>query len=465
MIRKIFLVLIFLISGTAFSQWPSNLNELSTSLCVVEFYQPQSQSLEVTGKTRFKRNLTGILVSADGLVVTTESLYPANLDISSGSVINFSSQLPEDITCKFKDEKKYTAQFIGKDEETGLAFVRIENPDGLPKPVRFHPMKNIVIGDPLFIIEHMEENFDFAPMVSARHVNAVLEKPRRKLITENNNNMLSPGGLAVNRSGHAIGIVQEVNSGSSRNLEFLPVTNKVTEVLLSEHFTNLLKNPPKIQNIIQGSGKSWLGVQMQILTADMASYWGLPVKYGIIVNSVVPQSPAEKAGIEVGDIIYRIGDFELGDENEKNLESFRNYVRNLPEGPVGLLLLKNKNKRKIEVVLESAPKSQYLADEYPVEAWGLGVKELTQDIFLRNDYDFDTEGVWVSRVENAGIAGLSGVKINDIIQSVNSHTIRNLEDFKNSVTAAIDARSKLIMISILRNSKTEFLFLKTRNGK
>ena len=72
----------------------------------------------------------------------------------------------------------------------------------------------------------------------------------------------------------------------------------------------------------------------------------------------------------------------------------------------------------------------FFAEVYSDEFLRFSVKELTQDMILENDLEFDIEGVWVSRVEEAGAASLSGMMVHDLILSINDLPVKDLSEFK-----------------------------------
>ncbi|MFC2088837.1 PDZ domain-containing protein [Calditrichota bacterium] len=445
------------------NEWPENINSLINSTCVVKFYQPQSENLGIKDRARIKKNLSGILISKDGLIVTSDEIYPANLDISSGRFsFHRSQQLPEDITIIFKDEQKYKAAFLGKDEETKLAFLKIENPDNLPDFIRFTSNTLYNIGQPVFLIERLDKKYDFEPIVTKSNINSILTKPRKRLLINSSLKSLSNGGLVIDSKGFAIGIIQ----GNRRNYMYDPETttsqHTLVEVLLASEFGKSISEPPTMAAIKKGGGKSWLGIQMQILKKEMAEYWKLGDVSGLIINKIVPNSPAEIAGINVGDIITSIGDFKIIGDDDRNLTIFRNHIRTLPESPVTLEFIRNSKSQTTQVLLRSAPKSQFLAEELPIEELGFSVKELTQDIFLNYNIDFDTEGVWVSRVEGAGIASIAGLYVGDLILEVNNYKVSDLKDFKNNIKDILENHPKYIQLFVLRGNKTLFIFLKNR---
>ena len=122
--------------------------------------------------------------------------------------------------------------------------------------------------------------------------------------------------------------------------------------------------------------------------------------------------------------------------------------------------MRDKKLKTFTIPLESAPKSRFLAKEYSNGHLGIGVKELTQDYIISNDLDFNTEGVWVSRIEDAGAASLGGIDINDLILRINESEINGLKDFEKSAKDIHKSGEEYIQIFLNRRSKTRFVFIK-----
>jgi S1-C subfamily serine protease len=461
----ILFLLITILKSEATTAWPKNINELKAGICLVEYFQPQFEMGEITDKTRIKRKITGILVNTEGLVLTSDIIYPANLDIGESSLFYMSTQpLPEDITVSFKQDQKLKARFIGKDEESRIAFLQIIENKMLPAPVNFEALNNSTIGDPLFLIQHLNDRFDFEKIVTAHNINAVIEKPKKKLLTTTNISSLSSCGLVVNAIGNAIGIVYRSDiyfSNYEYQYDESHNDQTIIQIIPAPQFIPLLKDPPALVSQKEGGGKSWLGIQMQVLKKDMAAYWNIIDTHGIIINKVLPGSPAEKANLKPGDIILSVGDLQFTGYDKKNLDILRTYIRDLPEGNIPIRILRHKKPQDLTVRLEHAPKSRFLAEEYSNKILGLGVKELTQDYIINNELEFNTEGVWVSRVEDAGAASIGGIDINDLILRINDDEIRDLDDFRKSTQTLPDSSDEYIQIFLKRNGKTIFVFVKS----
>jgi len=455
--------------GQGTTTWPENINNLKSGVCIVEYFQPQFEMGEIEDKSRIKKKITGILVNNEGLVIASDIIYPANLDIVENNLMYISTQpMPEDITISFTKDIKLKARFIGKDEELRISFLKIIESDSLPIPVQFNNNNDFKVGDPFYLIQHLNGRYDFEIVITEHHINSIIEKPKKRLLTTSKVAPISAGGLAVDGNGLAIGVVfrsENYYSHYEYSFDDPSMGFSLFQVVPAIQFLPLFNDPPQMVTQKEGSGKSWLGIQMQILTKEMAAYWDLKGKYGIIINKVLSGSPAEKAGLKAGDIILSFENLPIDSYDKKNLDILRDYIRNLPEGNITAQILRKNKAREAIIYLESAPKSRFLAEEYSDEYLGLGVKELTQDYIINNDLKFDADGVWVSRIEDAGSASLAGIDVSDLILSINDDEIKNLEDFAKSTKNVKASKSDYTQMFLKRQGKTRFVFIKTMLDK
>jgi serine protease Do len=450
------------ITFIAYGRWPDTIEKLQKSVCIIEFYQPQYERGEIKDRSRIKRKITGILVNANGLVMTSDEIFPVNIDIMGGNhILPFLEKPPEDITVSFNKKDKLKADLLGKDQELRIAFLQIREIKNLPPAIVFDTTTTLTIGDEIYLLEQLDGRYDYEPVVSQKNINAILSKPFIKWATISEASVLSPGGLVLDRYGNAVGVTFKDDDNYMPEIRFDDrISTAVKQLLPASLFLDLIEKPPILEMQTPGSGKSWMGIRMQILTDDMAGYWELDGIHGIIINSVVPKSPAEKAGLKVGDIINRIANYEILNDEKSTLEIFRNYIRSLPEGPYKLTIYRDKKREELSITLASAPKSLFMAEEYFNEILGVRVKEITQDVILGGDLDFNIEGVWVSRVEDAGPAGLSGLTVDDIIVQVNEAKVKNLNEFKGSVESVLKQTPEYIRFFIKRDGKTQFIFIR-----
>ena len=159
-VRMLLLIPVILLLQEVQAQWPENLKKLQSSICLIEYFQPQFETREIKDEARIKRKITGILVNDEGLVLTSDLIFPANLDIVASNQYFSGIMPPEDITVLFVNEKKLKAKLIGKDEELRLAFVQIVEKEDLPDPVHFKSRDEYSLGESLYLIQHLNGRWD-----------------------------------------------------------------------------------------------------------------------------------------------------------------------------------------------------------------------------------------------------------------------------------------------------------------
>lgn len=270
---------------------------------------------------------TGFIVSADGLIVT-------NKHVVSDTGVEYKV-----IT---KDGKEYKAESISRDPANDVAVIKI-NATGL-KPVEFGDSSNLKVGQ--FAIAIGTALGEFRHTVTTGVISGLgrgisagsafegyVEQLDNVIQTDAAINPGNSGGPLLNSAGQVIGINVAVASGA-QNIGFAIPAN-VVKGALSQFKT-------------QGgfSKKAYLGVQYQMVTKEAAVLNNVP--QGAYVVDVVSGSPAEKAGIEVGDIITKFDGQETKDQKD-GLTSL--ISKKKPGDKVDLELSRDSEVKKLSVTL------------------------------------------------------------------------------------------------------------------
>ena len=249
------------------------------------------------------------------------------------------------------------------------------------------------------------------------------------------------GGPLVDIYGEVIGINVAIFtiSGGSEGIGFAIPINAAKKI---------------INDLIQGKKVlyGWLGVIIQDIDANLASYFGLEDKSGVLVSRIVEASPAEKAGLKPGDIII-----SLGDEKIKNTESLlrallkKNIGEKVPLGVVRNLKLYSavveiaeRPEDKTVSVEQKKPEPQ--VSQKVIKSWrGVEVSDITSDIAQRFKIAAES-GVIILSVEPQSPAEQAGLRPGDVIYEINRAPIKNMRDY----SAAIDKASGDALIGTYR---------------
>lgn len=442
------------------ADWDKKVKKVQDKIVIIEYFEQIVSFEAINEKERAKKQVTGIVVDDSGLIMTSSSIFKANLEFSSVFSMFGQAEKPTDIRVKFHDGKSVPAEFVGKDDDKELAFIRLAKPDNI-KPIQFEEKSNLKLGSEILILEHLPEDFDYELVVYPRRINSIITKPQKKYLCENNIKALSYFGLVLNEDGDAVGIINSDQRMPEMSFDLPELAfNQPVEIVLYDSFSELIADPPVFKEK-ETARKKWLGIYMQPFDRKMAAYYNNDKLKGVLVNTVINESPAEKAGLLAGDIITTINNVKVAAEKDSDLEEFRKLIREQKDSDVVFKVFRDSKIIDIKVELGDTPISQYLADEVSNETLGLSVKELTQDIILAKQLDWETEGVWVSKVERAGWVDVAGLSVGDLILQINDKPVGNLETIKECFKKIENDKPDYISFFIKRDSGTQYLFVKT----
>lgn len=231
---------------------------------------------------------SGFLMSADGYVMT-------NHHVVEGA---------DTVTVTLSDRREFTAKVIGSDEQSDVALLKIDA-KGLPF-LRMAPSNSakagqwvIAIGSPFGLDHSVTAGIVSAVGRSNQYAN---QRYVPFIQTDVAINQGNSGGPLLNTSGEVIGINSQIfsNSGGYMGVSFaIPID-------LAMNAAEQLRSTGKVS-------RGQLGVQVQALTSESARALGLPDSSGALIADVLPGSPAEKAGIERGDVIRAVDGRTIND--------------------------------------------------------------------------------------------------------------------------------------------------------
>jgi serine protease Do len=199
----------------------------------------------------------------------------------------------------------------------------------------------------------------------------------------------------------------------------------------------------------------------------MAEYWGLDAEGGIIVNDIVANSPADKAGLEVADIIYAINGQSVVVDKEEKLPIFQRMIAEMgPDADVQMSVIRRGqagvDTLEILSTLEKAPLAATEAPTYEVKSLEFEVRELVfADYLFHNQEPENFTGVVVSSLKRGGLANIAGLQIGDVIQRIGTTTIGSIDDVKTIMTTIEESHPREVVFFVWRDNKTLFVNVKT----
>jgi serine protease Do len=451
------LMLICPLFAQDFSNWQNIKDRAENNLVSIEYYEEIQSAESISQINKIRKTLSGVIVDSAGLIMTSSTIFRAKMGFSASSHYG-PAHPPKDIKVRLKSGESVNAVFVGKDDDKNIAFIRTAKPLG--KAVDFYTKKlTKKIGQKIFLVYQLGEKYNYQIMILERVINSIIPGPPDKLLTEIGTQNIS-FGLVFDPDGKNIGILYSTAAGFSAPYNYAPRPSRFGEVILPETFSGLINDPPtyKKKNTTR---KKWLGVNMQPFTRQLARYFNAEKYNGILINTVLKGSPAEKGGLQVGDVLLQFNGIKLKSEKNADLAVLRNLVRESGEESVEVKVLRDAEIKSFKIKLTAVPISQYLADEVSNELLGFSAKELTKDIIMAKQLDYDTNGVWVSRVERAGWADLSGLRVGDLLVKIDNDDLQSIHQLDTFLNRFEKEKPSYVSLFVKRQSETRFLFIKT----
>ena len=187
--------------------------------------------------------------------------------------------------------------------------------------------------------------------------------------------------------------------------------------------------------------RGWLGVGIQRLTPELTKSFGLKEEKGALVSQVVKGGPADKGGIETGDVIVEFGGKKIVDSND-----LPRVVASTPVGKtVDVKVLRGGKEVDREVKIAQMDQKEEVADVSPRKPLGMTVQNLTPEIAKGLGLQTET-GVVVASVVPGSPAAKADIRSGDVIQKVNQKPVKDVEDFKQKIESARDQETILLLI-------------------
>ena len=347
------------------------------------------------------------------------------------------------ITVKLNDGREFKAELVGTDEKSDVAVIKIDGRDLPTLPLGDSDSLKvgewvIAIGNPFGLAETLTSG-----IVSAKGRSTVGINDYEDFIqTDAAINPGNSGGPLINIKGEAIGINTAIfsNSGGNMGIGFAIPIN------MAKAIKDQLVRTGKVT-------RGQLGVSIGELTQELADYFEIDSTKGALVNEILEGSPAEKAGLQVGDVILKINGREVS-----GIGDLRNTIAMAaPGSKVELLVQRDGKQRTVTVRIGELSETQALADSSELDSkLGLTVENLTEE--ARRYYGLSSDdGVLVSSVSPNSAAYRNGIRPGMVILSVNRKAVNSVEQFNSALRES--AESKKVLLLVRSQRYTQFVVL------
>lgn len=376
---------------------------------------------------------SGFIISKDGYILT-------NNHVVEGA---------DTILVRMNDRREFEAELVGTDPRSDLALLRIQA-DGLPT-LKLAQDDDIEVGEWVLAIG---SPFGLDYSVSAGIVSA----KGRSLPTEKNENYVpfiqtdvainpgNSGGPLFNLDGEVVGVNSQIytRGGGSIGLSFaIPAS-------VARNVVDQLQTNGKVT-------RGWLGVSIQDVDKNLAESFGLKRPRGALVAQVSKDSPAEKGGIESGDIIVTFDNNAI--KTSADLPHIVGLIAPGTTVPVEIIRNKKSRKLKVEVGGLDANQNYSLASNgnEPSSGGRLGVSVESVPAQSLEEYGL-SGGVVVRDVQPGSLAAEAGIIAGDVITLVDTTPIKSVKNFRDAVDGLKGGRS--VPVRLIRRGSPLFIGIK-----
>jgi serine protease Do len=370
---------------------------------------------------------SGFILSADGLIMT-------NAHVVDGA---------DEVLVTLTDKREFKARIVGADKRTDVAVVKIQA-TGLPA-VKVGDVSRLRVGEWVMAIG---SPFGLENTVTAGIVSAKQRDTGDFLSFIQTDVAINPGnsgGPLINMRGEVVGINSQIYSRSGG---FMGIS-----------FAIPMDEAMRVSEQLRTSGRvsrGRIGVQIAPVTKDVAESIGLGKAQGVLVRGIEEGSPAEKAGIEAGDIITRFD----GKIIEKPADLPRAVGNTKPGSQVNISVFRRGSVKDMSItvaeieaekVLASAPEKKVPAAN--AQHWGLTVSDLTE----AQKKEFRVRGgVRVDAAVDA--AAKAGIREGDLIVAIANNEVTSVKAFE-SIMSRVD-KSRPVSVLVRRGDGAQYVLIR-----
>ena len=376
---------------------------------------------------------SGFVISSDGLIVTNNHVIEA----------------ADEIEAVFSDGRTLRATLIGRDSDTDLAVLKVESETPLPF-VSFADSDGAEVGDWVMAIGNP---FGFGGSVSAGIISA-LERDIQSgrydnfIQTDAAINRGNSGGPLFTLSGEVLGVNTAIISptGGSVGIGFSIPANLARQIT---------------DQIIEFGAprRGWLGVNVQPVTEDIATAYGVSGSKGVLLTQLIEEGPAASAGLEVGDLLLTI--------DGREIEGVRSLTRIVADTEIGktvtIELIRDKRRTEAQVKLGELEREEDDEPRKELPDGGLannsvGLQTGAIDDEARRQYSItsDVRGALVLSVSPRG-PSFGQILKGDVIIEVGFERVTSARDFKDRVEVAENQPDVPLLMHVIREGRSVFV--------
>ncbi len=381
---------------------------------------------------------SGVIIDESGIILT-------NNHVGAGG---------GDIVVRLHDGREFKAADVKTDPKTDLAVVYIEGADNL-KVAQLGDSEEAMVGDWVLALG---DPFGLEGTVTAGIISA---KGRGIGITDRENflqtdaaiNPGNSGGPLVNLDGQVVGINTAIHSrsGGNQGVGFAIPIN------LAKWVSNQLINEGVVR-------RAYLGVMIQPVTHQLAEQFGVKAKHGVVVSNVQEGTPAEKAGLESGDVIV-----EFAGRPVVSPQALQGAVEQTPVNKrTSMVVVRDGKRVKLDVTVEEQPSDYGVAsmrrqgsdkntESSRFQRLGIEAETLTEEVAEQLGVKAD-HGVVITRVESGSVADRAGLETGMVVVEAARKAIKSVDDLEKVISD--ESLEKGLLLLVRTQTGSSFVVLR-----
>ena len=353
---------------------------------------------------------SGFILSEDGYILTNEHVVTG----------------AEQIKVRLTDQRVFPGKVVGGDPKTDVAVIKIETEEPLPVAVLGDSDRlkvgqwALAIGNPF----GLDSTLTVGVISATGRTDVGIEDYENFVQTDASINPGNSGGPLLNIYGEVVGVNTAIVA-SGQGIGFAIPIN------LAKLVANQLIRSGEVT-------RGWLGVSIQPLDADLAASFGLDRVTGALVTRVLPGAPAEKAGLQRGDVLLSFDGKPIRSVKELQL-----LVASSPPGEkIPVEVLREGTRLTLQVAIAARDTEAQPAKQERGE-------DLTP--WLGMSFEESEQGVRIAAVELDSVAAKAGVRVGDLVLTINRYAVKSLADVH---AARLRSRVKERTLLLLQRGET-----------
>ncbi len=340
----------------------------------------------------------------------------------------------DEITVTLKDGREFKAKKLGGDEQSDIAVLKID-PDNLTEVKLADSDKTrvgdfvVAVGNPFGLGQTVTSG-----IVSAKGRSGLMRGGLEDFIqTDAAINSGNSGGALINLQGELVGINTAIIAPGGGNVG---IGFAIPSVMMN----NLVDQIVEFGEVQRGV----LGISGTTLDSEVAEALGVDLAQGAIVNQVMPDSSAEKAGLKAGDVITHVDGVKI-----KTFQELQSKVGTKGAGKkLTLTVSRDGDEKEIDVTLGSADQPSMSADNIHPSLKGA--------IFTKGETKRGDAGIEVSEVEERSPAAILGLEQGDVIVAVNRKRVSSVSELRDMLSEA----KGVMALNVVRGNSSLYILIR-----